>query len=63
MTSPSLVHEAGHSKPVLWDNPEGWDEEWDGGGVQDGGTHVHRGWFMSMDVQNHHNIVKELAFN
>ena len=18
------MHEAGHSKPVLWDNPEGW---------------------------------------
>ena len=24
MTSTSLMHEAGHSKPVLWDNPEGW---------------------------------------
>jgi len=23
MTSASLMHEAGHSKPVLWDNPEG----------------------------------------
>jgi len=22
-TSASLVHEAGHPKPVLWDNPEG----------------------------------------
>ena len=30
MTSPSLMHEAGHSKPVLWDNPQGWDEEGDG---------------------------------
>ena len=28
MTSPSLMHEAGHSKPVVhWDNPEGWDRE------------------------------------
>ena len=25
MTSPSLMHETGHSKPVHWDNPEGWD--------------------------------------
>ena len=25
MTSASLMHEAGHSKSVLWDNPEGWD--------------------------------------
>ena len=24
MASASLVHEAGHSKLVLWDNPEGW---------------------------------------
>ena len=23
MTSASLMHEAGHSKPVLWGNPEG----------------------------------------
>ena len=23
MTSASLVHKAGHPKPVLWDNPEG----------------------------------------
>ena len=23
MTFSSLMHEAGHSKPVLWDNPEG----------------------------------------
>ena len=31
MTSLSLMHEAGHPKPVLWDNLEGW------GVVQDGG--------------------------
>ena len=35
MTSPSLIRETGHSKPVHWDNPEGWDG--------DVGTHVHRG--------------------
>ena len=23
------MHETGYSKPVLWDNPEGWDEEGD----------------------------------
>ena len=23
MTSASSMHEAGHAKPVLWDNPEG----------------------------------------
>ena len=31
------MHEAGHSKPVLCDNPEGWDGEGGGRGVQDGG--------------------------
>ena len=25
MTSASSMHEAGHSKLVHWDNPEGWD--------------------------------------
>ena len=32
MTSPSSVHETGHSKPVHWDNPEGWDGEGGGSG-------------------------------
>ena len=31
MTSASLMYEAGHSKPELWDNPEGQGGE--GGGV------------------------------
>ena len=30
MASESLMHEAGHPKPVLWDNPEGWGGEGDG---------------------------------
>ena len=37
MTSPSLMHETGHSKPVHWDNPEGWGGERGGRGVRDGG--------------------------
>ena len=37
MTNASLMHEAGHSKPVPWDNPEGGGEEGAGGAVQDGG--------------------------
>ena len=37
MTSASSMHEAGHSKPVLWDNPEGWDGEGVGRAFQDGG--------------------------
>ena len=40
MTSPSSMHETGHSKQVHWDNPEGWDGEGGGRGVQDGG-HVY----------------------
>ena len=33
------MRETGHSKPVLWDNPEGWSGE--GGGRGSGwGTHV-----------------------
>jgi len=31
------MHEAGHSKLVHWDSPEGWDGEEGGRGVQDGG--------------------------
>ena len=36
MTSASSIYEAGHSKPVFWDNPEGWGEKC-GRGVQDWG--------------------------
>ena len=28
MTSASLMHEVGHSKLVLWDNPEKWGCGW-----------------------------------
>ena len=38
MTSASLMHEAGHSKLVLWDNLEGWRREGGGRGFQDGGN-------------------------
>ena len=38
MTSASLMHEAGHSKVVHWDNPEGWDGE---GGGRGFGTRGH----------------------
>ena len=30
------MHETVHSKPVHWDNPEGWGGEEGGRGVQDG---------------------------
>ena len=50
MTSPSSMHETGHSKPRHWDNLEGWDGERGGRGVQDGGhvypwlIHVNNVW-------------------
>ena len=58
MTSASSMREAGHSKPVLRDNPEGWGGEGGGKGFQDGGTQVHP-WQIHIDVwQNDHISVK-----
>ena len=46
MASPGLMHETGYSRLVHWDDPERWDGEGGGRGVQDG-EHVHtRGRFM-----------------
>ena len=36
IASPGLMHEAGCSGLVHWDDPEGWDGEGRGKGVQDG---------------------------
>ena len=35
-TSPGSMHETGCSGLVHWDDPEGWDGEGGGRGVQDG---------------------------
>ena len=40
MASASLMHEAGHAKLVLWDNPEGWGREGGEMGFQDGGMYT-----------------------
>ena len=57
MNSASSMDEAGHSRPVLWDNAEGWGGEGRGWGIQDWGTHVHP-WLIHAHVwQNPHNIV------
>ena len=59
MSSPSSIHETGHSKPVLWANLEGWDGMGrDMGGDWDGGHMYTCGLFMSVYVKSHHNIVK-----
>ena len=42
------MHESGHSGPLYWDDPEGWDREEGGRGFQDG-EHIYTcGRFMSM---------------
>ena len=43
------MHEAGHPKMVLWNNPEGWGGEGGGWEAQDGGTHVFP-WLIHVDV-------------
>ena len=48
ITSPGSIHETGCSGLVHWDDPEGWDEEGGGKGVQDGEHMYTHGWFMSM---------------
>ena len=35
------MHETGHSKPVHWDSPEGWNGEGGGRGGSGWETHVH----------------------
>ena len=49
MTSQSSMHETRHSKPVHWDDPEGWDAEGGGREVWDGGTHVHP-WLTHVNI-------------
>ena len=56
--SPGLMHEAGCSGLVHWDDPVGWDGE---GGGKEGQDEEHmytHGWFMWMYGKTHHNIVK-----
>ena len=38
ITSPSSIHETGHSELMHWDNPEGWDREGGGKGFGMGDT-------------------------
>ena len=45
---PGSMHETGCSGLVHWDDPEGWDLEGGGRGVQDGEHMYTRGRFMSM---------------
>ena len=48
IASPGSMHDTGCSGLVYWDDPEGWDGQGGGRGVQDG-EHVYtRGRFMLM---------------
>ena len=46
IASPGLMHETGCSGLVHWDDPEGWDGEGGGRGVQDGEHMYTHGRFM-----------------
>ena len=48
ITGPVSMREIGCSGLVHWDDPEGWDGEGVGSGVQDGGHMYPRGRSMSM---------------
>ena len=48
IAGPGLMHETGCSGLVPWDDPEGWDGEGGGRGVQDGEHMYTHGGFRSM---------------
>ena len=48
IASPGSMHDTGFSGLVHWDDPEGWDGEGGGRGVQDGEHMYTCGGFMSM---------------
>ena len=48
ITSLGLMPDTGYSGLVHWDDPEGWDGEGVGRGVQDGEHMYTHGGFMSM---------------
>ena len=58
ITSLDSMHETGRSGLVHWDDPEGWDGEGGGRGVQDGKHMYTHGRFMSVYGKNHYNIVR-----
>ena len=60
ITSPGSMPKWGCSGLVHWDNPEGWDGEGGGRGIQDGEHMYTRGWSMSMYGKNLYNIVINL---
>ena len=58
--SPGSMCETGRSGLVHWDDPEGWDGEGGGRGVQDGEHMYTRGRFVSAYGKKHYNIIISL---
>ena len=58
IASPGSMHETGCSGLVHWDDPQGWDGEEGGRGVQDGEHMYTHSGFKSMHGKNHYNIVE-----
>ena len=48
IASPGLIHDTGCLGLVHWDDPEGWDGEGSGSGVQDGKHMYTHGGFKSI---------------
>ena len=48
IASPGSIHETGCSGVVHWEDPEGWDVEEHGRGIQDGEHMYTHGGFKSM---------------
>ena len=59
IASPGSMHDTGCLGLVHWDDPEGWDREGGGRGIQDGEhMYVHL-WQIHVNVwQNQYSIVK-----
>ena len=57
MASARSMHEAGHPKLMLWDNPEGWSGDGGGRGIQEVDGTQECGQFMLVYGKNHQNTV------
>ena len=58
IASPGSMHETGCSGLVHWDDPERWDAEGCGRGVQDGERRYTMANSCECMAKTHHNIVK-----
>ena len=60
IAGPGSIHDTGCLGLVHWDDPEGWDGERGGRGVQDGEHEYTRGRLMSMYVKTN-TILKVIS--